>query len=104
MCDVTVQQRGIMSTNIFTLDTNAAWKLRRNSFRHAFTTSSLKHFEDDMERICLQLCEKIDGYAESGEVLSIGHLFGRMTLDMLFTIGFDAPLDFLNKKDVYEVR
>lgn len=55
-----------------------------------------------MESICQQLIQHLDKFAKSQEVCRIGHLFGRMTLDMLFTIGFDCSFDFLQEKQMYE--
>jgi cytochrome P450 len=85
------------------LDTNAAWKSRRQAFRHAFTTTSLKHYEKHMNILLDKMCCILDRHVKEKTVLPIDDLFAKFTLDVIYTVGFELEKNFMENEVEYRV-
>ena len=97
------QQTAFTSQNIFSLDTNEAWKSRRHTFRHAFNVNILRHFDPTMKRLSGELCKIIEEHIEHNKVLNIDHLFGKFALDVIYNIGFEINHNFMRDEAGYNV-
>lgn len=103
-CQSTYHQRAVFAAkNIFCLPTDQEWKRRRQSFRHAFTSTTLQSVEQNMLKLVDKLRIQIDSYAENQSILLLDELFGQFTLDTLYEFGFEYNKDFMNHSDAYKV-
>ena len=81
--------------NVFSFDTNEDWKTRRAKFRHPFSSSTLRRFENDVKALVSVLNEKIRSYVLTGVAVEIDKLFGQLTMDAICRIAFAYELHAL---------
>jgi cytochrome P450 len=79
--------------NIFSLDTNESWALRRSLFRHPFSLNVLRHFEDSVRSIVLEMCNNLDQQAELGEIVELDRVFQRLAMDVISEVAFQYKLE-----------
>lgn len=89
---------------LLSMDTNEEWKKRRQSFRHAFNPLNLHMFDSVLNARVARLVAKIDDFAASHEVLCIDTLFSRFALDVIFSVGFEMEMNFLDNDVAFEVN
>ncbi len=85
------------------MPTNQGWKARRQAFRHAFTTTSLKHYEHTMKRLLDKLCSILDQHVANHSILPIDDLFGKFTLDTIYNVSFEMDKNFMDNDEEYQV-
>ena len=93
-----------MVNNTISLDTNAAWKSRRQAFRHAFTNTSLKHHDTCINKLLDKMCEILDRHATEHSVVLIDDIFTKFVLDVIYSVGFVLDKNFLDDDEAYHVR
>jgi cytochrome P450 len=74
--------------SIFSLDTNEEWRMRRNLFRGAFSTLSLKHHQLGIDGLAQKLCSKLQHYCDSDRPIELDVLFSQYALDALCSVAF----------------
>lgn len=84
------------------MDSNAAWRKRRNAFRHPFNPTSLKTFESKISELVDTLDQLLAKSAKAQEIVKIDELFGRFALDVIYNLGFDMQCDYLHDGKKYQ--
>ena len=88
--------------NVFNMDTDEEWKIRRTKFRHPFSYSTLRGFSNDMKELIETLCEKIDSKAVANETIPVDTLFGQLAMDTICRIAFSYDLKALHDSEDFK--
>eukprot|EP01038_Epipyxis_sp_PR26KG_P004041 gene4041-5783_t len=94
--------RGLTGRNIFNLDTNSDWKIRRQAFRHSFTATSLRSFQNEVVEKSLRLCSILNEHCCSKQPVEIDKLFGKLTIDIICNIAFQLDIDALGDSETFQ--
>ena len=96
----TIRRGGMKFLNTFNMLTNEEWKLRRNKFRHPFSSANLRNYETDMNGLVTKLCDNLDAAASvdgaGGQPVQIDKLFGQLAMDAICKIAFQYDLNGLD--------
>ena len=79
--------------NTFSLDSNEEWLKRRNLFRHAFSSTVLKHFEYIVKDIVEKMCYDLDKAAESGDIVLLDEHFQKLAINVICEVAFQYKLE-----------
>lgn len=88
--------------NVFNIDTNEEWKLRRTKFRHPFSYSTLRGFTDEMKELIDTLCGKIDSKILTNEAIPVDVLFGQLAMDTICRVAFSYDLKALHDSEDFK--
>jgi cytochrome P450 len=78
--------------------------MRRQKFRHAFTSSSLRNYEDKMSQLVAKLTEKLQSATETKDIIYLDSLFGQFSMEVIFSLGFEMEMNLLDNYDYWNVR
>jgi len=79
--------------NTFSLDSNEEWLKRRTLFRHAFSSTVLKHFEYIVKDIVEKMCNDLDKAAESGDIVLLDEHFQKLAINVICEVAFQYKLE-----------
>jgi len=79
--------------NTFSLDSNEEWLKRRNLFRHAFSSTVLKHFEYIVKDIVEKMCYDLDKAAEAGDIVLLDEHFQKFAINVICEVAFQYKLE-----------
>ena len=86
---------------MFNVKTGPHWQLRRNSFKHAFSITSLRSFQDAIKALTDQLVDILAKKAPS--VVKMDVLFGQLTIDVICKVGFGLDIHALQDSPLFQV-
>jgi len=93
---------GVQPKNIFNLDTNEEWKLRRSILKTAFSMNNVSKFGSIIKAKSSEMCSILKESANSAEVVQIDLLFGKLVLDIICKVAFDFELDALSNSTMFQ--
>ena len=99
------KQWGVTSlfhANTFNLDTGKAWQLRRSSFKHAFTSTTLRHFDKIIFKYVSKMSSILEIEAKSENIVKVDKLFGKMTIDIICGVAFAFEINALDNSEISE--
>lgn len=103
MCYIQQGNSKLNHRNIFNLDSNDEWLLRRSLFRSSFSMNQLKSQSDVIASLCLKLISKLEFYADSDIPIELDKLFGQFTMDVICNVAFQLDLNALGDSDEFEL-
>ena len=90
--------------NIFTLVTGPDWQLRRTSFKHSFSFSKLRTFEDILKELTTKMILKFEELSKTTGIIEVDKVFGQLTLDVICRVAFGYDMNALDDTQLFEVR
>ena len=79
--------------NTFSLDTNSSWSQRRSLFRHPFSATVLKQFENSIHEIVSNMCDSLDEVAASEDSVELDVVFQKLAMDVICKVAFQYTLE-----------
>lgn len=85
------------------IETGPHWQLRRNAFKHAFSLSTLRFFQDTIKVLTSQLVDILIKKSANEQAIKMDVLFGRLTIDVICKVGFDLDIHALEDSALFQV-
>ena len=82
--------------NVFNMDTNSDWRLRRQEFSKSFSQLNLNKYEDVLKSLINKLKSKLEFYRNTTNKVNIDQLFSQFTIDVIAEIGFQYKINALD--------
>ena len=90
--------------NIFNLVSGPDWQLRRNSFKHSFSLTGLRIFQDKMIMLTQRMSQKIEDLAQnSSNLIELDMIFGQMTIDVICMMAFGIDFKAMDNSAIFQV-
>jgi cytochrome P450 len=87
------------NTSVFSTIAHDHHRLRRAALNPLFSKRRIRELEPEIQRHLDRLCERLDEFCKSGQVLNIGLAFAVFAADVISAYCFGDPLGLLNDPD-----
>lgn len=81
-----------VTDSIFSYDTGNEWQRRRSAFRKAFSTLSLRYHINSVIKMNQKLCNLLDKYSKTGEIVKVDRLFTQLTVGVICELAFELDV------------
>ena len=89
---------------MFNIETGPHWQLRRNAFKHSFSMSFLRHFNEVIRGLVEEVVGIMDQKIADGKVpVQVDVLFGQLTIDVICKVGFGMDINALKGSALFQV-
>lgn len=90
---------------MFNIETGPHWQLRRNAFKHSFSMSFLRHFNDIVRGFVEEVVDIMDEKIAAGKKVpvQVDVLFGQLTIDVICKVGFGMDINALKGSALFQV-
>ena len=96
--------KAMLHRNLFNLAPGSDWQLRRSSFKHSFSFSSLRQFQDKIIELTQRLSALIEDTSRKSpnSVVELDKIFGQMTIDVICMIAFGIDINAMDNSLIFQ--
>eukprot|EP01035_Chromulina_nebulosa_P026222 gene26222-34308_t len=95
--------KGLTPPSMFNIETGPHWQLRRNAFKHSFSMSFLRHFNEVIRGLVEEVVGIMDQKIADGKVpVQVDVLFGQLTIDVICKVGFGMDINALKGSALFQ--